>query len=122
MTVCFDFWVKCNRNLSDDQIRYIQESGGYIGAFCFKKAISKDEEFSIDTYADMLDQFVKKFGVKSLGLGTDFNGIAETPFGFSSYKDIGDLHLALSSRGLKNDDIDCIMLKNFESFLEKIKK
>ena len=119
------FWFDktCERNLDDEQIKKIIQTGGFIGVYMLKENIIGDKEiFDAFAYAKTIFDFVSIYGDKNIGLGTDFYGLSEYPEGIKDYKDLKILKTALKKLGLKNSSISNIFYKNFFKFLKRIKK
>ncbi len=65
-------WAICphRRNLKDDQIRAIAESGGLVGACFIADFIG--EEATLDRLLDHVDHIVGLVGVEAVGVGPDY--------------------------------------------------
>lgn len=77
-------WELCNhpRNLKDDQIRAIADSGGVIGMnFCpdFLELPRETRRVTAETVARHIDHVVKLVGDAPVAFGSDFDGIPGTP-------------------------------------------
>jgi membrane dipeptidase len=79
------------RNLTDDQIRAIAQSGGYAGV-CFLSAFI-GEEATLDRLLDHVDHAVELVGVDAVGVGPDYVEFARDLLaaGDSQGIDYGDL-------------------------------
>lgn len=110
------------RNLTNKQIDKIVKSNGYLGLTLYDEFISKDLITSKDISLQF-DYLVQKFGYKNFGLGTDLYGIdvAHLPIDVKGYKDINQVVNELKKIGYNREVIDCLIYKNFETFLERIK-
>ena len=73
-----------DRNLSDDQIKAIVNTGGVIGVNCYFTANSEEVEVSLDTYMAQMEYLLEVAGEDHVGLGFDFNGY----LGSSKVKDL----------------------------------
>ncbi|WP_462351221.1 dipeptidase [Fusobacterium varium] len=61
------------RNLTDEQIKAIAESGGLVGAVAYKGFVDLEKEKqTIERYVDHIDYIVSLAGIKHVGLGFDF--------------------------------------------------
>lgn len=125
------------RNLTDDQIRAIEEKGGVIGVNSVPMYV--DEKFAdVDHVLNHIDHLVDIAGEKSVGLGFDFYEYllkylseeerARFPsraLSFSSSNNImKDDHVpnvvnALVERGYRDKDIELILGKNFLRVFER---
>ena len=112
----FDFVYKHQRNLSDSQIKLIEESGGYIGLAFYPKFFNK--KINSKSICNTILKFYEKFDYKILGLGTDFNGINDYPEDIKDYKDMPKLAKLLKENGVENFIIDGFLYKNLLNRLE----
>jgi membrane dipeptidase len=120
----------CNhhRNLKDDQIKALAESGGVINlSFCasFIKnpvEISNPEtirKVSIEDWLDHLDHAVNLVGTNHVGIGSDFDGGCGFP-GLDDITKIPSLTKGLVSRGYSNQDIKKILGENNLRVFKKV--
>ena len=68
-----------NRNLKDDQIMAIVESGGVIGFNMYPPFISSNKRTTVDDVLAHFRHFIEIGAGQHVGLGCDFDGIDETP-------------------------------------------
>ncbi len=126
----------CNhpRNLTDDQIRMIAESGGLIGMNSFKQFVSDKEAYqNIDGLRRHIAHIINLVGVNHLAFGFDFcdyiegdvlSSFAEDASqpgikGLNQSADVLPFLEALRNIGLSKDELEMIQYKNYERFLEK---
>lgn len=114
----FSFVYKHNRNLSDNQINEIVKSGGYIGFALYPKFFTQDK-FSSKEICEIILKFWDKFGTKTLGFGTDFNGIEDFPEDVKSYEDMNKIAENLKNFGVKNENIKDLFYGNLQRFMLK---
>ncbi len=107
------------RNLKDEQIRKIVESGGIICLSFVKYFILQNVEVNLQDVAKQIVWFVKKYGDKHLGIGADFFGTKELPIDLKDYLDFDFLKRKLLVSGLKNGQIKRIFYKNLKAFYHK---
>ena len=71
----------CNnrRNLDDDHIKAIANSGGIIGINFYPPFLTEDEEASIEDILKHIDFIAGLVGIDYIGFGSDFDGIEITP-------------------------------------------
>ena len=111
----------CNhpRNLTDDQIKKIAESGGTIGVCFYNKFLSSNTNATIDDIANHIEYIVELVGINYVSLGTDFEGVekSELPNGISGVLDLDKVFNNLRNRGFKEEDIEKVAGKNFARVL-----
>ncbi len=114
---------KHKRNLTDNQIKKIVDSGGFLGLTFYEKFIS-NEKITLRDVANQFNYLVKKFGYKNFGLGTDLYGInnESLPTDFESYLDIEKLIKELKKLNCSKKLINAIINKNYKKFLKTSKK
>lgn len=100
------------RNLWDEQIEAIAETGGLIGVvFTFMT-----EDWSAAVLGDVLDQIdymVALVGLDHVGLGSDFDGIPHTPAGLEDVSQMGAITRGLLERGYGEEDVAKILGGNW---------
>ncbi|MDZ7292734.1 MAG: dipeptidase [candidate division KSB1 bacterium] len=94
------------RNLSDDQIRRIAQTGGVIGIAYFEMAVCGGEALAI---AKAIRHAVNLAGIEHVGLGSDFDGAVATPFDAAGLVQLTD---ALLAEGFSESEIGLIMGEN----------
>ncbi|HEX6988154.1 MAG TPA: dipeptidase [Bacillota bacterium] len=100
------------RNLTDEQIRALSVNGGVMGLnFCppFVHPHRADVERVVDHALHVLDLV----GPDHLGLGSDFDGIQETPAGLEDVTRLPRLTETLLRRGVDEDSVCKILGGNF---------
>ena len=105
------------RNITDEQVQVILESGGYIGLTLVNSFYKKSGLVDCCDIAAQIDRFVQKFGDICVGIGTDFYGIKEYPIDFYNYTQLGNLKQKLLERGLAEEQIGRIFVQNLLSLL-----
>lgn len=101
------------RNLTDDMIRAISESGGVAGInFCASFLNpSCENSSSIQMKVDHIKHMINKGGIEVVALGSDFDGIA--PYNeINNINKIDLLFNELKKAGLSENDIDKIAKDN----------
>lgn len=114
----------CNhpRNLSDEQIKAIAESGGLVGInFCpeFIKDKGITEIKDIIKHINYIRELV---GIEHIGLGTDYDGISNTPNGLEDVSKIPKLVEALFNEGYNTSDIKKILQANWLRLFKEVLK
>lgn len=105
----------CNhrRNLTDDQIKAIAEMGGVIGVNFCSAFLSKDRQAAVDDVINQIMYLIDVGGVQCVGLGSDFDGISQTPIGLENCSQTYVLYDELKKRGLSEDVVEKVMGHNF---------
>lgn len=119
------------RNLPDDQIKAIGQSGGLIGVNSFNEFISPAlADRTVSRLADHMAHIAELIGVEHLGFGFDFMGyfgqdlkdwVADEEFrnttGLESIQQAPNLIRELEIRGFTPEDIEKISWENFVGLL-----
>jgi membrane dipeptidase len=99
-------WRLCRspRNLTDDQLEAIGESGGIVGVNFARGFLRKDgmvdKRVTVKTVARHVEYIADKIGVDHVGLGSDFDG-AQVPQDLKDASGLPKLIDALEDRGIK---------------------
>ena len=109
-----------NRNLSDEQIRAIAQSGGFIGLNLYPAFLTEKKTASLDDCARHIAHMAELGAAFSLGLGSDFDGITCLPRGINGAGDYDILFNRLLQLGYSEAFIHNITHKNFLRFAEKV--
>lgn len=122
------------RNISDEQIRAVADSGGVMGINALK-AFLHDDDPDIETVVDQIEHAVDVGGVEHVGLGFDFYEYnleymspAEREYmidvscasGLEADEDVKNLAPALLERGFEPEDVRKILKLNFVRVLEAV--
>jgi len=109
------------RNLYDNQIDAIANTGGVIGVVFYPPYLSNTGSANIARVADHIDYIVNLVGVDYVGLGSDFDGIGNnTVNGLEDVTKFPDLTLELLRRGYSHEDIEKINGGNFMRVFEEV--
>lgn len=120
------------RNLTDEQISAVAQSGGVIGACAFPAFVGPGSPPDIEAFVDHIDYFVEKAGIDHVGIGLDFSEETEDdyeyygyeedtwprppwryPSGLEDYPAVRNLGPALAKRGYTAEQIAAISGANF---------
>ncbi len=101
-----------NRNLSDDQLRSIANTGGIVGIGFWDTATCGHDAAAI---ARAIRDATGVIGVEHVALGSDFDGSVTVPFDESGMKLVTQELMRL---GFSDDQIGKIMGRNVVKFLE----
>ena len=105
------------RNLTDEQIGAIVRNNGCIGLNLCPDFLGMGK----DTAAVLahIDRFLSLGAEKNLCLGTDFDGIEQTPEGISGVQDMETLYEQMLAHGLSESLVQDIFYGNLRRFLEE---
>lgn len=108
------------RNLTDEQIKEIFGSGGFVGLTIYEKFIS-DKKITAKDVAKQIDYVIKLVGYNNVGFGTDLYGIDEQflPLNINSYHNFKQIAEELKKLNYSNKIIKAVFYKNFENFINK---
>ena len=106
------------RNLNDDQIMAIVESGGIIGFNMYPPFITQNRSASMDDVYAHFRHFIQIGAGNHIGLGCDFDGITTMPEGISGVQSLNHLSEALSNE-FDVETSHKIIEKNFYDFFKR---
>ncbi len=86
------------RNLKDDQVKAIAESGGIIGINFSNYFLNGTKNAQLEDVLKHIDYLVKGWGFDCVGLGSDYDGIGFTPTGLEDISHLPVLGRELISR------------------------
>jgi membrane dipeptidase len=124
------------RNLTDEQIKEIKNSGGVIGINAFPDFVNKDKKKrNIENLANHIDYIVGLAGIDHVGFGFDFcdfltgdtmasfaEDSEETVKGLENVSKVPQLISILRQKGYSEKDIEKIKNKNFMRIIKEIIK
>ncbi len=104
------------RNLWDDQIQAIANSGGVIGIVFYPPFLASwGTNVSISHVIQHIDYIVDLVGIDYVALGSDFDGIGtNTVSGLYDVSKFPDLTIALLEHGYTRAEVEKILGKNFQ--------
>jgi microsomal dipeptidase-like Zn-dependent dipeptidase len=100
------------RNLTDDQVRSIAETGGLVGIIFFWRYLGSSGN-DIRAVARQCRDVAEMVGPQHLCLGSDMDGTTYLPPGFVDASDWPQVTQALLDEGFHNDEIRGILGENF---------
>lgn len=110
------------RNLDDSQLKALAEQGGIVGVnFCPDFLVEAGQAKREDVIRHIA-HIVEVAGIRTVGLGSDFDGIEEAPVGL---EDAGQYQLFaedLLKAGFTGDEVAHIFYKNFMRLLSQVLK
>ena len=107
------------RNMSDELIVKLAQSGGRIHVCLYNYFLAKDGRADINTICDHIDHIVKLVGSESVGIGSDFDGGGGV-LGCNDSSELINITMELIRRGYSDDDIKNIMGAGFIKYYSKI--
>lgn len=109
------------RNISDEEIDAIAETGGVIGLIFAPLYLAGKLKASTDVMLDHLDYIVERVGVDHVGLGSDYDGWL--PSILSDHRDCRDIKKVfegLRARGYSEEDVLKIAGGNARRVIEQV--
>jgi membrane dipeptidase len=88
------------RNKTDEQIRALAETGGYMGITCHPMFLGGRSKSTVENVLDHVDYAVSLIGVDHIGIGSDFTGTDHYPEAIME-KAIGE---DLPAQGWRDED------------------
>lgn len=101
------------RNLTDAQITAIAQQGGVIG-MCFAPAFLAPDSPGIEDVVRHIDHICELAGPDVIGLGSDFDGIANVPVGLEDVSKLPALTAELLKRGYAESDLEKMLGGNWK--------
>jgi membrane dipeptidase len=101
------------RNLYDNQIIAIANSGGVIGVVFYPPFLSNSPGVNIASVVQHINYIVNLVGVDYVSIGSDFDGIGSVPAGLEDVSKYPDLTKRLIQEGYTNEEIYKILGGNF---------
>ncbi len=110
------------RNLTDGQLQAIAKSGGAIGVTFVPAFLRPDKEnASILDVLDHIDYIAKVVGVEHVMLGSDFDGLGDTPpAGLEDVSHLLGLTAGLLARGYSEEAVRAIIGLNFRRVFARV--
>lgn len=97
-----------NRNLTDEQIKAIAETGGFVGINLYSDFLSSETNVSFEHIYAHIDHVVSLCGDNHAALGGDLDGCDRLPAGLEGLKDYEKISDLLKTKGYSNDAIENI--------------
>lgn len=93
------------RNLTDDQLRVIAETGGVAGLNFHAQFVNGSNEATVADVVKQALYMVRVAGVDHVAIGSDFDGGIKTPEGLEDAGTLPVLAAALRAHGMTYDDV-----------------
>mgnify|MGYP001133449357 FL=1 len=112
----------CNnkRNLDDEQLKAIAENKGLIGLNFAPAFLVKDKKADISDVIKHIDYIRDLVGIENIVLGTDYDGIDNTPKGLEDLGKLDNLKEELLRRNYSLQEIEQIFILNWLNFFRRI--
>ncbi len=111
---CRSIWDH-TRNLTDDQLRAITDTGGLVGLNLYVPFLGKDADF--ETLLRHLEHMLRICGSDHICLGGDLDGCDVLPKGFRDLSSYVDFHGFLTEKGYDEALLDRLFFTNLESLI-----
>ena len=100
-----------SRNLTDEQLKALANSGGVTGINFYPSFLSRDKIGSIEQMISHIRHIKRVAGIDTIAIGSDFDGY-DIPAELKSSADLPKLADALKKAGFTADEIEKICWKN----------
>lgn len=110
------------RNLSDRQLRALAKHKGVVGVNFYPQFLKDMGPTRRQDVVRHIWHIAEVAGVETVGLGSDFDGISETPEGLEHVGDYSRLLDDLSKAGFSSREIEQISGQNFMRILKDVLK
>lgn len=100
------------RNLTDKQIKAIAQANGVIGINFYPLFLNIQGKANINDVFKHIDYIKNLVGIDFVGLGTDFDGISETPKRLADISELANLKSILFENGYSEPEVEKIFYKN----------
>lgn len=110
------------RNLDDAQIKAIAKANGIIGINFCPLFLNSNEQADINDVFKHIDYIKNLVGVDFVGLGTDFDGISETPKGLEDVSKLEKLKNILFENSYSKQEVEKIFYKNVYRIFKNVLK
>ncbi len=109
------------RNLDVSQIRALAAAGGVMGMNFYARFLHPEpERADVERLCQHIDHIAGLVGPAHIGLGSDFDGISQTPRGLEDVSRLPALTDALLGRGYREEDVAGILGGNFLRLFERV--
>jgi membrane dipeptidase len=94
-----------SRNVPDQVLRRLPENGGVVMITFVPTFLTENPEATIADVADHIDHVAAIAGIDHVGIGSDFDGITDTPVGLEDVSTYPALFAELSRRGWSEEEM-----------------
>jgi len=110
------------RNLTDQQLRALAKQKGLVGVNFYPQFLQETGKATRDDVVRHICHIAEVAGVETVGLGSDFDGISETPQGLEHVGNYTHLLDDLRKSGFSPLEIEQITGRNFMRVLSSVLK
>ena len=110
------------RNLTDQQLRALARQKGVVGVNFYPRFLNDSGLTTRQDVVRHISHIAEVAGVETVGLGSDFDGIDETPKGLEHVGDYYYLLEDLTKVGFSNQEVEQITGQNFMRLLSDVLK
>ncbi|TGE35179.1 membrane dipeptidase [Desulfosporosinus fructosivorans] len=110
------------RNLTDQQLRALGRHKGVVGVNFYPQFLKETGVATRDDVVRHICHIAEVAGVETVGLGSDFDGIEETPDGLEQVGEYHYLQEDLIKIGFSNQEVEQIMGRNLMRLLTDVLK
>lgn len=110
------------RNLTNKQLQELGRCGGLVGVNFYPEFLSSTGQASLRDIVAHIQHIAEIAGIEAVGLGSDFDGISETPDGMEHAGKYRELIKELRQAGFSVDEIEKICYRNFMRLLSNVIK
>jgi len=109
------------RNLSDTLLKAIAAKGGLIGAMFHGPFVVSGRKATRGDVVKQIRGLVDRVGSRHVGIGSDWDGIIQSPTGLETTRELPQLQSDLRNAGLTAADVDAISGANFLRFWRDVR-
>ncbi len=107
------------RNLRDDQFKAVRDAGGLVGLCLYPPHLTDKKEATVYDVIRHLEHWLALGGEDTVALGSDFDGIDQTPARLERSRDLLYLSATLEKHGFSAELTEKFFYKNAEAFFGK---
>jgi membrane dipeptidase len=93
------------RNVPDQVLRRLPDNGGVVMITFVPSFLTDHDSATVSDVADHVQHVVELAGIDHVGIGSDFDGITETPVGLEDVSTFPKVFAELSRRGWSEQDL-----------------
>ncbi len=108
------------RNLSNEQLKALKANGGVTGINFCPAFLNDTDRASLKDIINHIEYIASTAGIETIGLGSDFDGIEDTPDGVSGVQDIEKVFDELSKLNYSQENIEKIAGNNFLRIIKQV--
>lgn len=106
------------RSLNDEHIKEIARRGGVIGVNFYYGQLTDKRKATLDDVVRQIDYIAELAGTDAVAIGSDFDGMDQTPKGIEHPGEFQNLPQALIARGYSDDDVMKILYSNLKRYID----